>query len=83
MRTRVAFAVGKYDHALPLVIDPVLSYATYFGGTFGESARAVAVNPNDGSIYIAGQTLSKLFYEKWSAIFHAPTPIRRILPAAS
>ena len=58
----VAFAVGKYDRALPLVIDPVLSYATYFGGTAGETAWAVAVNPNDGSIYIAGQTLSKQFY---------------------
>jgi Beta-propeller repeat len=59
---RVAFAVGKYDHALPLVIDPILSYATYFGGTLGEFATAVAVNPNDGSIYIAGQTFSKKFY---------------------
>jgi hypothetical protein len=55
----VAFAVGNYDRALPLVIDPVLSYATYFGGTLGETAWAVAVNPTDGSIYIAGQTFSK------------------------
>jgi hypothetical protein len=54
----VAFAVGKYDGALPLVIDPVLAYATYFGGASSETAWAVAVNPNDGSIYIAGQTLS-------------------------
>jgi len=59
---RVAFAVGKYDRTLPLVIDPILSYATYFGGTAGEAAWAVAVNTNDGSIYIAGQTLSKQFY---------------------
>jgi hypothetical protein len=57
----VAFAIGSYNHALPLVIDPILSYATYFGGTAGEAAWAVAVNPNDGSIYIAGQTLSKQF----------------------
>jgi beta-propeller repeat-containing protein len=56
----VAFAVGKYDHALPLVIDPVLSYSTYFGGTLGETAWAVAVDTNDNSIYIAGQTFSKL-----------------------
>jgi hypothetical protein len=55
----VAFSVGKYDHTLPLVIDPVLSYATYFGGTSGETAWAIALNPNDGSIYIAGQTFSK------------------------
>jgi hypothetical protein len=57
----VAFSIGEYDRALPLVIDPVLSYSTYFGGTLGETAWAVAVNTNDGSIYIAGQTLSKIF----------------------
>lgn len=63
----VAFAVGKYDRALPLVIDPILSYATYFGGTLGEFATAVAVNPIDGDVYIAGQTFSKTFYTNgWS-----------------
>jgi hypothetical protein len=63
----IAFAVGKYDRALPLVIDPILSYATYFGGTAGQAAWAVAVNPNDGSIYIAGETFSKQFYANgWS-----------------
>jgi hypothetical protein len=57
----VAFAVGNYDHSLPLVIDPVLSYSTYFGGNNGESAWAVAVNTNDGSVYITGQTFSTQF----------------------
>jgi hypothetical protein len=58
----VAFSIGEYNRALPLVIDPVLSYSTYFGGNAGETAWAVAVNTNDGSIYITGQTLSKQFY---------------------
>ena len=53
----VAFAVGNYDHSLPLVIDPVLSYSTYFGGNAGETAWAVAVDTN-GFVYVAGQTLS-------------------------
>jgi hypothetical protein len=57
----VTFAVGNYDHQLPLVIDPILSYATYFGGTLGQTAYAVAVNTNDGSIFLAGQTVSKNF----------------------
>ena len=57
----VAFAIGSYDHGLPLVIDPVLSYSTYFGGNNGESAWAVTVNTNDGSIYITGQTFSTQF----------------------
>jgi hypothetical protein len=40
------------------VIDPVLSYSTYYGGNYGEIASAIAVNPADGSIYVAGQTFS-------------------------
>jgi hypothetical protein len=60
----VAFNVGKYDRTLPLVIDPVLAYSTYFGGTLAETAWAVAINTNDGSVYIAGQTLSKLAMKK-------------------
>jgi hypothetical protein len=55
---RVGFALGHYDHSLPLVIDPVLSYSTYYGGNFGDVASAIAVNPTDGSIYVAGQTFS-------------------------
>ena len=57
----VAFAVGGYDHSLPLVIDPVLSYSTYFGGNYGETAWSVAIYTNDGSIYMAGQTFSTQF----------------------
>ena len=30
----VTFAVSDYDPTLPLVIDPVLVYSTYFGGSF-------------------------------------------------
>ncbi|MDD5140882.1 MAG: SBBP repeat-containing protein [Verrucomicrobiales bacterium] len=55
----VAFTVGSYDRTLPLVIDPVLDYSTYFGGTDKDTAWSVAVNQTDGSVYIAGQTLSK------------------------
>lgn len=56
----VAFDIGKYDHSLPLVIDPILSYSTYFGGNYGDTAWAVAVDTN-GFVYIAGQTLSTRF----------------------
>jgi len=54
----VAFAVGRYDHRLPLVIDPILSYSTYFGGISGTTAYAVALDTNDNTIFVAGQTLS-------------------------
>jgi hypothetical protein len=53
----VAFDVGPYDRTLPLVIDPILSHSTYFGGNSGDTAWAVAVDTN-GFIYVAGQTFS-------------------------
>ena len=53
-----AFALGNFDRSEPLVIDPVLSFSTYFGGNLGETGWAIAVNPTDGSIYVAGQTFS-------------------------
>ncbi len=56
----VAFTVGGYDQSLPLVIDPILSYSTYFGGTASTTAWAVAVDTN-GFVYVAGQTLSAQF----------------------
>ena len=56
----VAFAVGQYDHSQPLIIDPVLSYSTYFGGSAGDTAYAVALDAS-GNVYITGQTFSKEF----------------------
>lgn len=55
-----AFALGSYDHRLPLVIDPILKYSTYFGGNNGDIAHAIVVDAN-GFIYVAGETLSTLF----------------------
>jgi hypothetical protein len=56
----VAFAVGDYNHSLPLVIDPILSYSTYFGGNADDIGWKVAVDTN-GFVYVAGQTLSSQF----------------------
>jgi hypothetical protein len=51
----VGFTVGKYDLALPLVIDPVLSYSTLLGGSGFDTATALAVD-SAGSAYVAGFT---------------------------
>jgi hypothetical protein len=32
---QIGFRLGEYDHSQPLVIDPVLSYSTYLGGSSG------------------------------------------------
>ena len=44
-RDRVGFEVGEYDRSRTLVIDPVLSFSTYLGGSGGESCTAIAVPP--------------------------------------
>ena len=54
---RYGFSVGEYDRAKPLVIDPVLSYATYLGGAQVDDARAIAVDAQ-GSAYIIGSSTS-------------------------
>ena len=56
----VAFNVENYDPNLPLVIDPVLGYSTYFGGNGGEILNGMTVAA-DGSVYIVGSTLSSIF----------------------
>jgi uncharacterized protein (TIGR03437 family) len=52
-RQEVGFEVAAYDPSRPLVIDPVLAYSTYFGGTGNEESRAIAVDAA-GNAYIAG-----------------------------
>jgi hypothetical protein len=55
---RVELQLGRYDRARPLVIDPVFSYATYFGGSVDERAWDIAVDKVSGEAYIAGETTS-------------------------
>ena len=56
----VTFAVGSYDRSEPLIVDPVLNYSTYLGGSSGDFAFAIAVD-TAGDAFIAGQTLSTDF----------------------
>jgi len=57
---KIGFTVGAYDHSRELVIDPVLSYSTYLGGSGTESLVSIAVD-SSGSIYVAGTTDSTDF----------------------
>jgi hypothetical protein len=59
-RNRIHFALGAYDRTKLLVIDPVLSYSTYLGGSRGELGNAIAVD-SSGSAYVVGYTLSMDF----------------------
>jgi uncharacterized protein (TIGR03437 family) len=59
-QNEVGFEIGEYDASRPLVIDPVLSYATYLGGGANDGVGAVRVD-EAGNIYVAGGTLSTDF----------------------
>ena len=56
----VRLAIGPYDHSLPLIVDPVLSYSTLLGGSSANAANALAVDAN-GDAYITGFTSSYNF----------------------
>ncbi len=70
---RIGFTVGTYDRSRELIIDPVLTYSTYLGGTNG-AVNCPSTNPaspiqgcpqiavdNSGKIYLAGSTTSTTF----------------------
>jgi len=56
----VGFKLSAYDLAQPLVIDPVLVYSSYLGGSDFDAAEAVAVD-GSGNVYVTGETLSPNF----------------------
>jgi hypothetical protein len=58
--------VGTYDASRPLVIDPILAYSTYLGGTWDDAdepfagIEGVALD-GAGNIYVTGTTQSPDF----------------------
>jgi hypothetical protein len=59
-RSEFSFELAAYDTQKPLVIDPVLSYSTYIGGSSDDIGTAIAVDAS-GNAYIAGHTRSTDF----------------------
>jgi hypothetical protein len=53
----IGFELGSYDISRELVIDPVLSYVAFLGGTGYDTAQGIAVDDN-GNVYITGWTAS-------------------------
>ena len=54
------FAVGPYDRQRPLVIDPVISYSTYFGATGSDAIDDVAVDTAGNALIVGYATGSDL-----------------------
>ncbi|MFY9622485.1 MAG: SBBP repeat-containing protein [Pyrinomonadaceae bacterium] len=57
---RVGFEVAEYDRSQPLVIDPVLSYSSYLGGSGEDIGLGIAVD-SFGNAYVTGFTTSNNF----------------------
>jgi len=59
-KNTIGFNIGNYDHSQPLIIDPILDYATYIGGSDQDNGTKIAIDSN-GYIYITGYTFSSDF----------------------
>jgi uncharacterized repeat protein (TIGR01451 family) len=57
---KVGFEIGTYDQSRELVIDPILTYSTYLGGSGAETLPQVAVD-SGFNFYVAGSTASTNF----------------------
>jgi hypothetical protein len=67
---QVRFALGRYDRTEPLVIDPVLDYAGYFGGCGYDVPTGVAVDAQ-GNVWLTGTTRSNVTAPQATAPYQA------------
>ena len=56
---RAEFRLGRYDRSRPLVIDPILTYSSYLGGSASDTPESVAI-ASDG-VLVSGSTTSNDF----------------------
>lgn len=56
----VGFQIAAYDPNRPLIIDPVLAYSTYIGGSHNDFGLGIAVD-SGGHAYVMGVTASTDF----------------------
>jgi hypothetical protein len=93
--SQVRFEVGNYDHSKRLIIDPVLSYFSYLGGSgydvagvatptgspYYTSGQSAALD-SAGDLYVTGYTQSTNFPVK-SAYETAPTKVQGGTPSSA
>jgi hypothetical protein len=75
-QNELEFVVGAYDHSRELVIDPVLSYSTYLGGSGNESCTAIlgTTTPVPQCPAIAVDAISNVYIASISNSANFPNP---------
>ena len=61
----IGFEIGAYDPSIPLVIDPILVYSTYLGGSADDFARGVVAD-SAGNLFLTGDSFSSDFLRQAS-----------------
>jgi len=56
----VSFGLGEYDRSKELIIDPILAYGSYLGGTVFDEGRSITVDAA-GNAYVVGTSASLNF----------------------
>jgi len=90
---QIRFRLGSYDHSRALIIDPVLSYASYLAGSGTDNIGRTLDNGSDGtsqglavdsagSAYVAGYTYSIDFPTKNPYEGAPPAKISSVPPGA-
>jgi uncharacterized protein (TIGR03437 family) len=90
---QVRFRLGSYDHSKALIVDPVLSYASYLAGTgtdhigwtTGPGVSSIGTSQglaldSAGSVYVAGDTYSIDFPTKNSYQSAPPAKVAGVSP---
>jgi beta-propeller repeat-containing protein len=81
-KNQVSFDLGSYDRSRELVIDPTVTYSTYFGGSAEDEAYGVAVD-SSGNAYVTGATKSPNFPGPLAAGTNFDVFVSKLNPAGS
>ena len=81
-KNQVSFDLGSYDRSREVVIDPTVTYSTYFGGSAEDEAYGVAVD-SSGNAYVTGATKSPNFPGPLAAGTNFDAFVSKLNPAGS